>query len=646
MKIILVNPFAEDTILKLAFSQVPFLKKCGLSTQSAPLALATVAALTPPEHEVSFHDEAVHGPVEPVLESDTYDIIGISFLSNQLPRTTEIARSCKERSLKACVVAGGPGTARPSPQLLNAVDVMFYGEAELTWPRFLEDLKKGTSSRHYEQISKPDLSRSPLPRWDLLKKDIGRYGSGAVQTTRGCPFDCAFCDVIYLNGRILRSKPVERVIEEVRVLENMGLGFVVFTDDNFAGNRKYAKSLLRELIKLNHSFKAPLAFVTQADLTIAQDDDLLELMAESNFALVTIGIESFSPESLKDLNKLHNTKPGPVEAVRKIQSYGIPVMATMMVGADSDTPGTFERTANWIREANITDHFMFLLYAPEGTKIWEQLSREKRLAEIPLQLRVRAGVFTNIIPKKMSRVELMEGLADYLDKVSDPRHYRERAIGFLQGVRPRRRAGKTRIRVSRRRRRIARSMFRYFLFQAPPEQRRCFVSVVMTTLRLAPSLLPRMLLLHTRFLLNHTRAKIVARLVREQAAYERAHPEALDILDTSQPVPAAIRDHVQTIIPTAYDRVRKKISNREGLYQAVLGALMDYRLRFGDSSGGFDAHRRDFLEERCDQNAVRVLRLPPLGQEDLAPGNPPAGFEREMLDALDRAVRRSAVAES
>ena len=628
------------------FPKFPFLKRSGLATQNAPLALATVAALTPLEHEVCLHDEAVHGPVEPILESDAYDIVGISFLSNQLLRATEIARSCKERSLKARVVAGGPGTTRPSRQLLDAVDVMFYGEAELTWPRFLEDLKKGTSLRHYEQISKPDLSRSPLPRWDLLKKDLRRYGVGAVQTTRGCPFDCAFCDVIYLNGRIPRSKSIEQVMKEVRMLENMGVEFVLFTDDNFAGNRKYAKSLLRELIKLNHSFKAPLSFVTQADLTIAQDDELLELMVESNFAVVTIGIESFSPESLKDLNKLQNTKPGPVEAVRKIQSYGIPVMATMMMGADSDTTGTFERTADWIREANITDHFMFLLYAPEGTKIWEQLSREKRLVEIPPQLKVRAGVFTNIIPKKMSRVQLMEGLADYLDKVSDPRHYKERAIGFLQGVRPRKRAGKSRIRAAWKRRKIARSMFRYFLFQAPPDQRRCFVSVVMTTLRLAPSLLPRMLLLHTRFLLNHTRAKIVARLVREQAAYERAHPEALDILDPPQPVPAAIRDNVQTIIPAAYDRVRKKISNREALYQAVLGALMDYRLRFEDSPGGFDAIRRDFLEERCDQNAVRVLSLPPLGMEDLAPGNPPPGFEREMLDALDRAVRRSGLAGS
>ncbi len=643
MKILLICPQSDDDVVNSIVRQIPFMRWRKPGAQIAPLALATVAALTPSEHEVSIHDEHAHGPIEPLLEENDYDIIGISMLVNQLNRTFSIAEFCKKKKLRGRVVVGGAGTAGVPPELSHLIDIVFFGEAEETWPQFLEEFKEGRHRPHYQQISKPDMSKSPIPRWDLIRDDLpasaGVYAAGAVQTTRGCPYDCSFCDVIYIYGRKLRTKPIEQVLEEIRILEAMGVRDILISDDNFAVTRRRAKELLREIMKLNNAFKVPIRFATQGDITIAGDEELLELMADSNLIDIIVGIESINKDSLKDLNKPQNLRMDLHEAVQKIQSYGIAVMASMIIGADSDDRSTFKRTGDFVKEANITDHFCHPLLAPCGTKIWYQFRREGRLVKLSHEWRDRGEILTNIIPKQMTRIELMEGLADYWEIVFDPLHYMERAIGFIRGVKRRPRVKQAKLRSIWNHRKMLVRMFWYYFIQATPDHRKAFFKILWTTLFSASYLLPQMIFLHIRFMINHKRIGIAARLARERAAWERSHPDELTIADRFLPIPQSVRENAGEIFAAAYARVRKKVSDPETLYRLVIEAMIDYIDRFGQSFERFDEHHLGYVNESCDRIMANAS-LPKISDSsELPPGSPPPGFDREILDGLDHAIR-------
>ena len=203
MKILLVSPHSEDDFNTNLFKEIPYLQnnsKKQSSAYVAPHAVATVAALTPADHDVHIHDEHVNGRIEDTLKSNQYDIVGISMLTNQFNRTIDIAEFCKCLVPAPLVVVGGAGTSMLKKGLMESVDVVFYGEAEDTWPRFLKDFETLDHHQIYQQISKPPPEKFPIPRWDLIYEDVMAYGSGAVQTTRGCPYDCVYCDVIYIRG--------------------------------------------------------------------------------------------------------------------------------------------------------------------------------------------------------------------------------------------------------------------------------------------------------------------------------------------------------------------------------------------------------------------------------------------------------------
>jgi len=642
MKILLISPRSEDDVYIRLFREIPYIQnksKEQTGAYVAPHAVATVAALTPPEHEVHIHDEHVRGWVEPHLEKSSYDIIGISMLTNQLKRTFKIAEFCKKKNLPAVVVVGGAGTSMLDPRLKRVADVIFCGEAEETWPQFLKDFKEGNHKPVYQQITKPDASKFPVPRWNLIREDMPVYGSGAVQTTRGCPYDCVYCDVIYIYGRKVRCKPIEKVLEEIRILESLGSRFILITDDNFGCNRHHAKELLRKLFQINNSFKIPLRFITQTDITIASDEELLRLMADSGLVEVLIGIESIREESLRDLNKLHNTRVDMREAVQKIQSYGITVLASMIVGTDSDDTGIFEQTTDFIREVNLTDHTCHPLMAPRGTKLWYRVKHEGRLVERPGdEWGDRMDILTNIIPKRMTRVELMEGLADYWETVSDPLHYMERAVGFIKGVRRTPKVKKTKWRAMWKYRKMMIRTLWYYLFEVTPDHRKAFFTILRTARKFAPFLMPQMMFLHTCFMINHKRAMIAAKLARERAAWEQSHPEELKPVDRSLPVPFRIRENATEIFTAAYTRVRERVGDRETLYKAVVEAMMDYTDRFGESFERFDEYQLDYVNESCDRILAHISLSQPGGRSDLPEEGPPGGFEREILDALDHAI--------
>lgn len=653
MRILLVNPGSRDDILTRVVREIPFLDSGAFF---APHALAAVAAVTPPGHDVRLHDENLHGPVDGLLASQPFDIVGITLTTNQMRRTLTIVDACRKVCAGARLVVGGIGAGTMQGRLHQQVDTLFWGEVEDTWPRFLADMAAGRPGAVYEQVAKPDMSRTPIPRWDLIGRDMPRYCAASVQTARGCPFDCAFCDVIYTYGRKVRVKPIDRVLDEVRQLERLGAKMVMFADDNFAANRPYVKELLRKLVPLNNGFRLPLGFLTQLDITIAEDDELLELLADANFLEVQIGIESTSPDSLRDMNKHQNLRGDIVQSVRKIQSYGIVVMAHMIIGTDSDDLGAFDRTARFLREAAVTHHQCHPLIAPPGTRMWYELKRQGRLIAFSDDMRDRLDITTNILPARMTRAELMEGMADYWDQVHDPQDYTRRALDFLHGIVRKPRVKQAVLADLWQNRKMITGSMTYFTRHVEPAHRKAFFDVLKETQRVSASLVPRMMYVHTGYRMDYLRARHAAAIARDQAALERANPGLVQVLSRRTHVAQAVRDRMPDIARVAYNAIRPHVTDRATLFAATLSAVIDYHDRFGQTLDEFDDVQADRVATSCERVLAARASAPtpadeavlsdgpstsdaPSSDEGLSSmGGPPGGFAREILDALDRAI--------
>ena len=211
---------------------------------------------------------------------------------------------------------------------------IFVGEAEETWPRFLEEWARGEHQYRYEQAEKTDMTKVPLPRYDLVP--FREYAMGCVQTSRGCPFQCEFCDIIVIFGRKPRIKTPEQVVAEIDAQHRLGCRVIFLVDDNFIGNKKAAKEILRAIIAWQRQHGYPLAFFTEASLDLAEDDELLRLMAEAGLVAVFIGIESPDEDALRETKKYQNVRGSLVDRVRKVQDAGLEVYAGMIVGFDND----------------------------------------------------------------------------------------------------------------------------------------------------------------------------------------------------------------------------------------------------------------------------------------------------------------------
>lgn len=643
MRILLVNPGGSDDILTRVVREIPFLDSGAFF---APHALAAVAAVTPDGHDLRIHDENLHGPVDDRLAAEPFDVVGITLTTNQLRRTLAIIDACRGVRPDARIVVGGIGAGAMQARLHERVDTLFWGEVEDTWPTFLADLAAGRPKAVYEQVAKPDMARTPLPRWDLIAGDITRYCAASIQTARGCPFDCAFCDVIYTYGRKVRTKPVERVLDEVRLLQRLRAKMVMFADDNFTANRPYVKDLLRRLVALNNSFPLPLQFMTQLDITIAEDEELLELLADANFVQVQVGVESTSEDSLKDMNKHQNLRGDIVQAVRRIQSYGIVVMAHMIIGTDSDDASAFDRTAKFLQDAAITTHQCHPLIAPPGTKMWYDLKRQGRLIAFSDEMRDRLDITTNIVPARMTRAELMEGLADYWDRVHEPADYTRRALDFLQGIKRPPKVKQAVLTDLWQNRRMVTGSMAYYTRHVEPAHRKAFFDVLNATRKVSPSLVPRMMFVHTGWRMDCLRARHAAAVARDQAALERTTPDAVQVLSRRTRISQAFRDRMPEIARAAYGAIRPHAAGRRILFARTLEALIDYHDRFGEALAGFDAVQADRLATCCERVLAQATAASEEAAGPTADGGddamplcgPPAGFAREVMDALDRAV--------
>lgn len=416
MKIYLVAPKNPESFWTFDRILPALGKKCVFPNLSLP----TVAGITPPEHEVVLCDENVE---EVDFDTDA-DIVGLTGYVVHKQRIFELAAEFRRRG--KFVVAGGPFASLCPEELRGQVDVIFIDEAEYTWPQFLADFQRGSWKSEYHQIEKPDMRDSPLPRFDLLKVD--RYRTMTIQFARGCPFQCEFCDIIVMYGRRPRTKSVEQVMAEVREIHRLGLRNIFVVDDNFIGNKREAKELLRAIAAWQREHGYPIEMMTEVSLNVAQDDELLQLMREANFTTIFIGIESPRPESLQETHKTQNLRSSLLDAVHRIQRAGIEVMAGMIVGFDHDDPRIFDEQFEFIQRARIPVSMTGMLNAVPKTPLYERLKRAGRLVAESVGDQF---VFTNILPAKMSLRELYRGYQRLLARLYSYRSYRHRVMDFI-----------------------------------------------------------------------------------------------------------------------------------------------------------------------------------------------------------------------
>jgi radical SAM superfamily enzyme YgiQ (UPF0313 family) len=485
-----------------------------------PLALATIAALTPSDIRVRIWDEHTRGPVDEAAEFGACDLVGVTAFSSHLRRARKIARIARAKGIP--VVIGGPGVTSAPESCRDDFDVLFVGEAETTWPQFIEDFRAGTHKREYQALEKPDMALSPPPRWESVVKELPDYVTGGVQVSRGCPFDCEFCGVWQIFGRKMRTKPVDQVIEEVRTLQRLGMHTILFCSDNFVGAPKYAKELLRRVIELNAEFPRPLAYAAELDITIARDPEMLELLADANLCNLLVGIETPNRESLIEVRKRQNLRGDLVETCHKIQAYGLPIDGSIVVGFDHDTTATFDDVFTFLQAACIPLPKMHMLKAIPGTELHARLSAEGRVinsagigsggsAEY-----LDAGVHTNILPGRMSRVELMQGYDRLLARIWDWGNFEQRVTGFVRRVeRP------PRLPIEAPGTGHA-AYLRTCLDAYPPEGRACAERLVALTEATAPAILPVVVKLIFRQLFEVARLPKIHRQLMSQIELESA----------------------------------------------------------------------------------------------------------------------------
>lgn len=389
-------------------------------------ALATLMALTPKEVCVEYLlcDEEVEE-----LDFDiACDLVAVTGSTIDASRIRVICAEFSQRGIP--IALGGTYATIESDRCRDLADHLFVGEAEFTWPRFLREWFSGTAGALYSQETHVALADSPLPDWSLISP--GDYLNVPVQSSRGCPHTCDFCDVIQFVGSGHRIKSVERIMAELLNAHATGIRSVFFSDDNFLGNKPFTMELLRKVVEWNSSLEHPLSFSTQITLSVGDDDELLRLLADARFSVLFLGVETVRRESLAEVQKGHNLSRNPVERLRRISKYGLVPFVGLIVGFDHDDLSVFDELDRFMEETAAPVAGLSLLNAPRHTPLYERLKAEGRLSEEDFggewQLR------TNVIPKQMTTEELTAGYWRLFTRVFDPERFEARLERWLQLV--------------------------------------------------------------------------------------------------------------------------------------------------------------------------------------------------------------------
>lgn len=424
MKILLVYP--EYPITYWGFQYA--LKFVSKKASFPPLGLITVAALLPEHYEKRLIDMNV----TKLKDRDLLwaDYVFISAMVVQKESVQEVLKRCQTLNVKT--VAGGP-LFTSEPEEFPEVDHFVLNEGELTIPAFIRDLENGTAQRLYTSSNWADLSQTPVPLWHLI--DQKKYATMNIQYSRGCPFNCDFCNITSLFGHVPRTKEASQLRAELNALYESGWrGGAFFVDDNFIGNkRKLMYEILPSLIEWMEEKHYPFAFLTETSINIADDEELMRMMVKAGFDTVFIGIETPNEESLEECNKIQNKNRNMIESVKKIQSFGLQVLGGFIVGFDNDTASIFDNLIHFIQQSGIAAAMVGLLNAPKGTKLYQRLAGEGRLLESFTGNNTDFSM--NFIPK-MDQNLLAKGYQRIVKTIYSPRQYYERVLTFLKQYTP------------------------------------------------------------------------------------------------------------------------------------------------------------------------------------------------------------------
>ncbi len=422
MKILLVYPQYPVTFWSFKHA----LKFVSKKSSYPPLGLLTVAAMLPEAWEKRVVDMNVRRLTDDDIR--WAEMVFISAMVIQKESVNEVISRCRELGVKT--VAGGP-LFTMEPDGFPDVDHLVLGEAEAILPEFLADLAKGNPRRLYQSEVMPEVSSTPLPMWSLI--DMKHYSSMSIQYSRGCPFNCEFCDIVLLNGHRPRTKSREQMIAELDSLYSQGWrGGVFIVDDNFIGNKnKLKEEILPAIIEWRKGKKKPFPLNTEASINLADDEELMNLMVAAGFNAVFVGIETPNDDSLAECAKSQNRNRDLHAAVKKLHNKGLEVQGGFIVGFDSDPLSIFKTQINFIQKSGIVTAMVGLLNAPPGTRLYHRLKKENRI----LGGFDGSNTACNFIPK-MKYQTLISGYKSILKTIYSSRQYYERINTFLKDFKP------------------------------------------------------------------------------------------------------------------------------------------------------------------------------------------------------------------
>ncbi|UCG55076.1 MAG: B12-binding domain-containing radical SAM protein [Dehalococcoidia bacterium] len=429
MKILLVYPRYPDTFWSFRHA----LKFINKKASFPPLGLLTIAAMLPGEWQLKLVDMNVRRLKNRYI--CWADYVFISAMVTQRSSAIEVIARCNKLGKK--VVAGGPLFTTEYEEF-NDVDHFVLDEAEITLPPFLDDLKMGNTQLIYTSTKRPDITKTPIPKWSLVNKQ--HYSSMNIQYSRGCPYNCEFCDIVVLNGNRPRTKDEKQILAELESLYQYGWRAGVFVvDDNFIGNKKKLKGeILPAIITWMQKRKYPFALLAETSINLADDEELMQLMVDAGFETVFIGLESPNEESLAECDKSQNKKRDLIATVKKIQNHGLQVQGGFIVGFDSDPLSIFKNQISFIQKSGIVTAMVGLLNAPRGTRLYKRLKKEQRLLDDISGDNTDCSI--NFIPK-MKYETLINGYKHILKTIYAPRHYYDRVRTYLMEYRPKKKKG-------------------------------------------------------------------------------------------------------------------------------------------------------------------------------------------------------------
>ncbi len=424
MKVLLVYPRIPDTFWSFKHA----LKFVSKKAAEPPLGLLTVAAMLPS----GWQKRVIDLNVWALSDSDVLwaDYVFLSAMSVQEKSARAIIAQCRRLGRK--IVAGGPLFTSRHDEFQD-VDHFVLNEAEITLPPFLRDLAESHPGPLYTTDQWADLRATPIPQWELI--DLRDYAIMNLQYSRGCPFDCEFCDITVLYGRTARAKSADQVIAEMERLLQLGWrGHIFFVDDNFVGNKvRLKKELLPALIEWMERHDHPYTLSTEASINMADDEELMQLMFRAGFESVFVGIESPNDSSLLECKKTPNRHRDLLRSIHAIQHSGIQVHGGFIVGFDHDPPSIFDSLISFIRESGIVTAMVGILNVPRGSRLYQRLVQEGRL------LKATSGDNTefalNFVPR-MNQEALLNGYNKVLATIYSPREYYARILRFLRSYRP------------------------------------------------------------------------------------------------------------------------------------------------------------------------------------------------------------------